>query len=81
MPVLMLNYAMSLHAIADAHRRGYDENMYLDPATRTKVEEAGGANFLFVTKDNNIFSNFNKPKNRIITQSFPPGNRPIVPCW
>ena len=44
-----LNYAMSLHAIVDAHQQGYDENMYLDAATRTKVEETGGANFLFVT--------------------------------
>lgn len=49
-----LNYAMSLHAIVDAHNQGYDENMYLDPATRTKVEETGGANFLFVTKDNKV---------------------------
>ena len=48
------NYAMSLHAIMDAHRQGFDENMYLDPATRTKVEETGGANFLFVTKDNKV---------------------------
>ena len=29
----------------------------------------------------NIFSNFNKLKTRIIIQSFPSGNRPIVPCW
>lgn len=49
-----LNYAMSLHAIVTAHNEGYDENMYLDPGTRTKVEETGGANFLFVTKDNKI---------------------------
>lgn len=49
-----LNYAMSLHNIVDAHNQGYDENMYLDPQTRTKVEETGGANFLFVTKDNKI---------------------------
>lgn len=49
-----LNYAMSLHAIVDAHNQGYDENMYLDPQTRTNVEETGGANFLFVTKDNKI---------------------------
>ena len=49
-----LNYAMSLHAIMDAHRQGFDENMYLDPATRTKVEETGGANFLFATKDNKV---------------------------
>ncbi|MCR3760968.1 branched-chain amino acid aminotransferase [Clostridium felsineum] len=49
-----LNYAMSLHAIVTAHKNGYDENMYLDAATRTKVEETGGANFLFVTKDNKV---------------------------
>ena len=45
---------MSLHAIVDAHKQGFDENMYLDAATRTKVEETGGANFIFVTKDNKI---------------------------
>ncbi len=49
-----LNYAMSLHAIVTAHKEGFDENMYLDPATRTKVEETGGANFLFITKDNKV---------------------------
>lgn len=49
-----LNYAMSLHAIVTAHANGYDENMYLDSATRTKVEETGGANFIFVTKDNKV---------------------------
>ena len=47
-----LNYAMSLHAIVDAHKQGYNENMYLDSATRTKVEETGGANIIFVTSDN-----------------------------
>ena len=49
-----LNYAMSLHAIVTAHEDGYDENMYLDPGTRTKVEETGGANFIFITKDNKL---------------------------
>ncbi len=49
-----LNYAMSLFPIMDAHRQGFDENMYLDAATRTKVEETGGANFLFVTKDGKL---------------------------
>lgn len=49
-----LNYAMSLHAIVDAHNQGYDENMYLDAATRTKVEETGGANFIFITKDGKL---------------------------
>ena len=43
-----LNYAMSLHAIVDEHKKGFDENLYLDPATRTKVEETGGANFIFI---------------------------------
>ena len=49
-----LNYAMSLHPYILAHEKGFDENMYLDAATRTYVEETGGANFLFVTKDNVI---------------------------
>lgn len=49
-----LNYAMSLHAIVSAHHDGFDENMYLDAATRTHVEETGGANFLFITKDNKV---------------------------
>lgn len=51
-----LNYAMSLYAIVTAHEEGYDENMYLDAATRTMVEEAGGANFIFVTEDNKIIT-------------------------
>lgn len=49
-----LNYAMSLHAYITAHTNGFDENMFLDPATRTYVEETGGANFLFVTKTGTI---------------------------
>ena len=49
-----LNYAMSLHAIVDAHQQGYDENVYLDAATRTKIEETGGANIIFVTTDNKV---------------------------
>lgn len=60
-----LNYAMSLHAIVSAHEEGFDENMYLDPKTRTKVEETGGANFLFVTKDNKIVT----PKSNSILPS------------
>ena len=60
-----LNYAMSLHAIVDAHNQGYDENMYLDAATRTKVEETGGANFLFITKDNTVVT----PKSNSILPS------------
>lgn len=49
-----LNYAMSLYNIMDAHRQGYAENMYLDPATHTYIEETGGANILFVTKDGKL---------------------------
>ncbi|MGN0165790.1 MAG: branched-chain amino acid aminotransferase [Lachnospiraceae bacterium] len=60
-----LNYAMSLYAIVEAHEQGFDENMYLDAATRTKVEETGGANFLFVTKDNKIVT----PKSNSILPS------------
>ena len=60
-----LNYAMSLHAIVDAHNQGYNENMYLDSATRTKVEETGGANIIFVTKDNKIVT----PKSNTILPS------------
>ena len=43
-----LNYAMSLYAIVDAHEQGYDENVYLDSATRTCIEETGGANIIFI---------------------------------
>ena len=49
-----LNYAMSLHAYVEAHKNGYDENLFLDPATRTYVEETGGANFFFVTKEGGL---------------------------
>lgn len=49
-----LNYAMSLHAIVTAHEEGFDENLYLDPKMRTFIEETGGANFIFVTKDGKI---------------------------
>ena len=51
-----LNYAMSFHAHEVAHKEGFSENMFLDAATRTCVEETGGANFLFVTKDGKIIT-------------------------
>ena len=51
-----LNYAMSLFAIDEAHRLGYDENLYLDPAGRNFIEETGGANIFFVTKDKRIIT-------------------------
>lgn len=60
-----LNYAMSLYNIVDAHNKGFDENMYLDPGTRTYVEETGGANFMFITKD----GKFVTPKSNSILPS------------
>ena len=60
-----LNYAMSLHAIVDAHNKGFNENIYLDPMTRTKIEETGGANIIFVTKDNEVVT----PKSESILPS------------
>ena len=59
------NYAMSLYALTVANERGFAENMYLDAATRTKVEEAGGANFIFITKDNKVVT----PKSNTILSS------------
>ena len=49
-----LNYAMSLYNIVDAHEKGYDENVYLDSKSRTFIEETGGANIIFITKDNKV---------------------------
>jgi len=49
-----LNYAMSLYAIVDAHEKGFDENIYLDSGSRTYIEETGGANIIFITKDNKV---------------------------
>jgi branched-chain amino acid aminotransferase, group II len=60
-----LNYAMSLYAIEDAHKQGFDENMYLDAQTRSKIEETGGANFIFVTKDKKVIT----PKSSTILPS------------
>lgn len=60
-----LNYAMSLYAIVDAHEKGFDENIYLDSGTRTYIEETGGANILFVTKDGKVVT----PKSSTILPS------------
>ena len=49
-----LNYAMSLYPSVEAHAAGYADNMFLDPETRTFVEESGGANFLFVDKEGTL---------------------------
>ena len=60
-----LNYAMSLYNIVDAHDNGYDENMYTDSATHTYIEETGGANIIFVTKDGKVVT----PKSNTILPS------------
>ncbi|MBQ5387369.1 MAG: branched-chain amino acid aminotransferase [Lachnospiraceae bacterium] len=60
-----LNYAMSLRPIVKAHEEGFADNMYLDAATRTKVEETGGANFIFITKDGTLVT----PKSNSILPS------------
>lgn len=49
-----LNYAMSLYNIADAHEKGYDENLYLDSKTKTYIEETGGANIIFIDKEGKL---------------------------
>jgi branched-chain amino acid aminotransferase len=49
-----LNYAMSLYPYEEAHKNGYSENLYLDSATRTYVEETGGANVMFVNKNGEL---------------------------
>ena len=59
-----LNYAMSLYAIVDAHEKGYDENIYLDSASRTFIEETGGANIIFI-KGNTLVT----PKSETILPS------------
>ncbi|MBO5912518.1 MAG: branched-chain amino acid aminotransferase [Clostridia bacterium] len=60
-----LNYAMSLYNIVDAHDKGFDENMYTDSATHTYIEETGGANIIFITKDGKVVT----PKSNTILPS------------
>lgn len=69
-----LNYAMSLHNIVDAHNKGYSENIYLDPATHTYIEETGGANVIFITKDKKLVT----PKSDSILPSIT--RRSLVAC-
>ncbi|MCW6086719.1 MULTISPECIES: branched-chain amino acid aminotransferase [Clostridium] len=46
------NYAGSLHPHELAVKKGFADCIYLDPATHTKIEEVGAANFFGITKDN-----------------------------
>ncbi len=60
-----LNYAMSLRPYVLAHKNGYDENLYLDSATRTYIEETGGANVIFIDGDGKLVT----PKSSTILPS------------
>lgn len=60
-----LNYAMSLDTTVKAKEAGYDENLFLDAATRSYVEESGGANIIFISKDKELVT----PKSNSILPS------------
>ncbi|AND79441.1 branched-chain amino acid aminotransferase [Streptococcus pantholopis] len=46
------NYAASLLPGDKAHIAGFSDVIYLDPATHTKIEEVGSANFFGISRDN-----------------------------
>ncbi|HFI0500142.1 TPA: branched-chain amino acid aminotransferase [Streptococcus suis] len=46
------NYAASLLPGKYAKNQGFSDVIYLDPATHTKIEEVGSANFFGITADN-----------------------------
>lgn len=46
------NYAASMQPHKIAADRGFADCIYLDPATRTYIEEVGAANFFGITKNN-----------------------------
>ena len=50
------NYAGSMLPHKLANEEGYSDCIYLDPATHTKIEEAGAANFFGITKDNKFIT-------------------------
>ena len=60
-----LNYAMSLNTTVKAHEDGFDENLFLDAATRNYIEESGGANIILITDDNKLVT----PKSNSILPS------------
>lgn len=59
------NYAASLLAHKEAVDKGFADCIYLDPATHTKIEEVGAANFFGITKDNKFVT----PKSNSILPS------------
>jgi branched-chain amino acid aminotransferase len=56
---------MSLNTTVEAHQAGYDENLFLDAASRSYVEESGGANIIFISEDKELVT----PKSKSILPS------------
>ncbi|MCT4584815.1 MAG: branched-chain amino acid aminotransferase [Peptostreptococcaceae bacterium] len=50
------NYAGSLRPHEAAVKKGFADCIYLDPATHTKIEEVGAANFFGITKDDKFIT-------------------------
>lgn len=50
------NYAASLLPGMKAKKAGFSDVIYLDPATHTKIEEVGAANFFGITADNEFIT-------------------------
>ena len=50
------NYAASMQAHEIALKRGFADRIYLDPATNTKIEEVGAANFFGITKNDEFIT-------------------------
>lgn len=48
------NYAASLYPGKVAKSKGYADAIYLDPATKTRIEEVGAANFFGITADGKL---------------------------
>ena len=58
------NYACSLYSLNVAHEQGYKAVLYLDPSTKTKIDEFNSSNF-FAIKDNRYIT----PKSESILPS------------
>ncbi|KAF1026478.1 MAG: Branched-chain-amino-acid aminotransferase [Pseudomonas sp.] len=50
------NYAASLMPGAEAKKSGFADAIYLDPATHSKIEEVGSANFFGITHDDQFIT-------------------------
>jgi branched-chain amino acid aminotransferase len=59
------NYGSSLYALSSVKALGYNDAVFLDPLTHTKIEEVGAANFFGITYDNKYIT----PKSNSILPS------------